>query len=225
MPAWRLAPALVALRDEADELAPNRSRESDGTIGDPSHAARSSDHNPDRDGWVDALDLTHDPAGGFDAHAWADHIAARGDHRVSYLISRGRIHNPGRDKPGRWRPYPGANRHDKHLHVSVLDAHRHDTRPWLTGTPSPPPNPEPGPQVDPQEITMFIALDNGKRFAQVGSVIVGLSEADYQRCYAVSRGVPVMALPAAEGELAINAANAAARATATGKAQPWPFKK
>lgn len=222
---WRLAPALVALESEVNARAPRRSTASDGSIGDTAHGARKSDHNP-RYGWVHALDLTHDPAGGFDAHGWARDLARRGDRRVSYIISNGEIHNPAIDPPGRWRRYSGSNPHRAHVHVSVTDAGRGDGGSWFANPqPQPKPDPEPAPQVDPAEVTMFIALDNGKRYAEVGTVIVGLSEADYQRCYAASRGVPVMALPGAVGELAINASNAAAKATATGKAQAWPFKK
>lgn len=45
--AWRVVPALLRLRDEFDQLAPDRDRGADGTIGDTAHKARSSDHNPD----------------------------------------------------------------------------------------------------------------------------------------------------------------------------------
>lgn len=79
---WQLAPSLVAMVEEADRLAPARSRASDGSIGDGAHASRKSDHNPDQ-GWIDAVDITHDPAGGFDAHAHARNVAARHDPRIS----------------------------------------------------------------------------------------------------------------------------------------------
>ena len=45
---WRLARALEQLRSQVNEKWPNRSKNSDGSIGDTSHAARPSDHNPDR---------------------------------------------------------------------------------------------------------------------------------------------------------------------------------
>lgn len=144
---WRLAPALIQLEAEANRIAPRRSQRSDGSIGDAAHRSRKSDHNPSG-GYVDAIDLTHDPRGGFDAHGWAEVIARRGDPRLSYIISRRRIHNPGRDAPGRWRPHSGSNPHDRHIHVSVLDAGRFDTRPWLIAgsmpsAPVPPPAPRP----------------------------------------------------------------------------------
>ena len=35
---WRVAESLLALRQEIDQLAPGRSRASDGTVGDAAHA-------------------------------------------------------------------------------------------------------------------------------------------------------------------------------------------
>lgn len=165
--SWRLAPTLELARREANAIAPNRKRTADGTIGDAAHAASKSDHNPTAEGWVNALDLTHDPAGGFDAHAWADRIAARNDPRVKYLISRGRIWNPTiGDKPGAWRPYSGANPHNSHLHISVRDtvAARNDTSPWFgkavaaDAAPQPPGQKPPKSQED-DPMTMVIAPD------------------------------------------------------------------
>lgn len=153
--SWRLAPALVAMRDEANRLAPKRSKRSDGTIGDVSHSSRTSDHNPDKAGWVDALDLTHDPAGGFDAHARADQIAARGDKRISYIISNRRIWNPALDKPGVWRKYTGSNPHTLHAHFSVADAHRQSTAPWWPTSSTPAPKPIPTPVPKPQPTNPF----------------------------------------------------------------------
>jgi len=54
----RLAPSLKQLRTEVDVAWPMRSKRSDGWIGDAAHLARTSDHNPDADGIVHALDIT-----------------------------------------------------------------------------------------------------------------------------------------------------------------------
>jgi len=138
---WSLAPCLIALEHEADSLAPGRSRESDGSIGDAEHASRSSDHNPDG-GYVHALDLTHDPAHGFDAHAHARATADRPDPRIKYVITQGRIWDPVRG----WHAYTGANRHDHHAHWSVLHTQnaRNNLERWLVPvivTPTPTPTP------------------------------------------------------------------------------------
>jgi hypothetical protein len=60
----RLARSLETLRHQVDQLAPNRDKDSDGWIGDTSHQARKSEHNPDANGVVRALDITNDPAPG-----------------------------------------------------------------------------------------------------------------------------------------------------------------
>lgn len=139
MATWYLAPSLAACRDEADRLYPDRSRASDGTVGDPAHAARTSDHNPKRDGHggmvVDAIDLTDDPAAGFDAHAWVRVRCAARDPRLKYAISNGRIWTPERG----WVTYTGSNPHSRHVHVSVMatDAARRDASPWFPTSPAP----------------------------------------------------------------------------------------
>lgn len=122
---------------QADQLWPNRSRASDGTIGDPAHSARSSDHNPDDQGWVRAVDLTHDPENGPDAHAWVREVAARRDPRVKYLISNQEIWNPGVSME--WRAYTGPNPHTRHVHLSIkpTDAALYDASPWFFTTIAP----------------------------------------------------------------------------------------
>ena len=56
---WRLARSLETLRAQINRIAPNRSKVSDGTIGDAKHASRSSDHNPwAKDGGVGDITLT-----------------------------------------------------------------------------------------------------------------------------------------------------------------------
>ena len=43
--AWRVARSLDVLLGQLNALAPERSKASDGSIGDAAHASRSSDHN------------------------------------------------------------------------------------------------------------------------------------------------------------------------------------
>lgn len=128
--SYRIAPAAQCLLDQATALWPNRSRASDGTIGDPAHAARASDHNPDSRGIVHAADLTHDPANGCDNNRNAEQV--KDDPRVKYVIWNRRIWNPAISRT--WRPYTGSNPHDHHMHVSVTDAGENDTSPWFTTT-------------------------------------------------------------------------------------------
>lgn len=125
---WFLAPSLAAMRSEANTIAPRRSKSSDGSIGDADHSARTSDHNPADNGAVCAIDLTHDPAGGWDCNARVAQLV--GDPRVKYLIWNRRIWTPARG----WHPYVGKNPHDHHMHVSVFntDAARNNLAAWWT---------------------------------------------------------------------------------------------
>lgn len=126
-PQWRVAQSLQVLKDQVDRLAPNRSKASDGSIGDAAHASRSSDHNPwvidGNIGVVTARDITHDPNSGCDANAIAESIKASRDARVKYIIWNKRIASSspiGGQPAWAWRPYNGANPHNKHIHISVL---------------------------------------------------------------------------------------------------------
>jgi hypothetical protein len=132
MTSWKLAPALVVMLQEANRIAPKRRRDSDGTIGDARHRLSTSDHNPDADGMVCALDLGHDPANGWDAHAMVELLRRRRDPRIKYIISNGRIAGPGKSGKGGWdwHPYVGANPHGHHTHVSITKTGCDDTSPW-----------------------------------------------------------------------------------------------
>lgn len=129
MPDAFLTPALAQLRKEIDEMSPNRDKSSDGWIGDPAHAARHSDHNPEADGSVDAIDITHDPANGVDCNLLADQI--KDDPRIEgggYVIWNWKIYDPDTNQ---WVDYHGTNGHTKHMHVSVADRLQNDTSLWL----------------------------------------------------------------------------------------------
>lgn len=117
-----VAPAIWELLGQIDERWPNRSRASDGTLGDSAHQARVSDHNTGL-----ALDVTFDPSHGPDLERLA--AALLRDPRVTYVIWRRRIANR-LISGGAWRRYSGPNPHDHHLHVSIHEAARADVSPW-----------------------------------------------------------------------------------------------
>lgn len=142
MSGWREAWSLVTLLGEVDRAAPDRDRRSDGSIGDPDHASRHSDHNPwvrvGPVGIVRARDFTDDRRGGLDGAALADHLVElllRGDHPAlgpgAYVIWNRRILSTDRRHEG-WRPYSGVNAHAHHVHLSVTtDPQGFDARqPW-----------------------------------------------------------------------------------------------
>jgi len=82
--SWRLAKSLITLINQVDAQFPIRDRSSDGTIGDARHQAEKSDHNPDREGVVRALDITHDPAHGVDTYKLAENQRIARDPRIKY---------------------------------------------------------------------------------------------------------------------------------------------
>ncbi len=131
----RLVKSLETLRKQVNELYPKRSILSDGWIGDAAHSARDSDHNPESDGTVDALDITHDPKNGVDAGVLARRLADSKDARIKYLISNGQICSGTEQKNTAWvwRNYTGKNKHTLHFHVSVKDKNQDDTSPWNLG--------------------------------------------------------------------------------------------
>lgn len=135
---WRVAEALDTLLGEINDRSPNRSKASDGALGDAAHASRNSDHNPwvkdGSTGVVTARDFTNDPAHGFDSSDFAEWLRKRckggTERRVKYIISDRRIASEsfsaadrakGR-KAWEWWPYNGLNAHLHHVHVSVASS-------------------------------------------------------------------------------------------------------
>lgn len=123
---WRPAKALGHLLAQVNAAFPNRSRASDGIIGDPAHQSRASDHNPwvvnGASGVVTALDVTHDPAHGCDGNALSAALRAGHDKRIKYIIWNRRIANSaaiGSVPAWSWRTYTGKNPHNHHVHLSV----------------------------------------------------------------------------------------------------------
>jgi hypothetical protein len=141
--AYFLAASLVQLRNEVNASNPNRDKSSDGWVGDTSHQARVSDHNPDYSagGIVRAIDVDRD---GIDPYRLVQ-VACR-DSRVEYVIFERKIYERGRG----FAPiaYNGSNPHDKHVHISL----RHTAAaaaagPWgYFGGGAPAPAPAPGGQ-------------------------------------------------------------------------------
>lgn len=133
--APRIAKSLDTLRSQINAAYPGRNRSSDGWIGDAAHRRRPSDHNPNRRGVVQALDITHDPRHGVDGGKIVAALVASRDPRVKYIIWDRRIitsYKTGRVPAWTWRRYSGSNPHNKHFHVSASNnpALYDDPRPW-----------------------------------------------------------------------------------------------
>lgn len=116
--AWRLARSLETLRDQVNAKWPGRDKSNDGTIGDASHAVTNSDHNPNPEDAVCAMDITHDP-GVFDAGQFSENLRNIRDPRIKYVIFNGRIFS-STQSPWIWRARnKGAGDHTEHVHISV----------------------------------------------------------------------------------------------------------
>lgn len=138
MSGWRLARSLETFRAELKALYPKRDTRSDGAVGDTSHGARRSKHNPGDDGIVEAVDVDEDidgVDGGDDQELWAlaEHLRRLGDvgHPAlgpgAHVIYEGRIWSFNRRSEG-WRGYTGANAHRHHLHLACSDGTGKDNR-------------------------------------------------------------------------------------------------
>lgn len=118
----KLCKAGQQLREQIDDAFADRDRTSDGWIGDTRHAARPSDHNPDANGWVRAIDVDRDLSGKAKPDIMPDladqiRLAGKsGEKRISYVIFDGRIASSRLN--WRWRKYTGSNKHNHHCHIS-----------------------------------------------------------------------------------------------------------
>ena len=120
---FQLSKAAIQLRNQVDDTYPSRDRTSDGWIGDTRHASRPSDHNPDANGWVRAIDVDRDVSGRSKPDLMpdiADQIRllckSKREKRIAYIIFDGRIASS--KKAWAWREYTGANKHNHHMHIS-----------------------------------------------------------------------------------------------------------
>lgn len=148
--SWRLAESLAILRDEVNARWPDRSKVSDGTVGDLRHQQEKggSDHNPNAAGVVRAFDCTANvgdtnPAN-VDGEWLFQHVIAlgRAGHRAlgnhGYVIFNARAAYASNG----WKvvPYHGVSPHREHVHISVGRApaqyDSHD--PWAIDIPDKP---------------------------------------------------------------------------------------
>jgi hypothetical protein len=125
-PSPKLCKAGQQLRLQVDDSYPERDRTSDGWIGDVRHSARASDHNPDEQGIVRAIDIDRDLSGKAKPDLMPDladqiRLFAKRDKskRIAYLIFNGKICS-GKSL-WRWVAYRGINPHTKHCHISFTN--------------------------------------------------------------------------------------------------------
>jgi hypothetical protein len=132
--SWKLAAAAQTLRKQVNTRYPKRDKSSDGTIGDQAHRRRISDHNPDRTGYVMALDIDEDFGSPGAAQVFADqlmwHMRTSGDKRIKNIVYEGKVASGTyADKFWVWRSQPRLG-HKHHIHISFDQAAKHDGRPF-----------------------------------------------------------------------------------------------
>jgi hypothetical protein len=135
----KLVPAGVTLRKQTDLRWPGRDRRSDGWVGDAAHSARKSDHNPDKDGWVHALDIDENMGkrgpwrNGRTARQLANQLrlyAASdlpGADRIKYVVYEGRL-TSGTYRATWWKWRKGNWGHYQHIHISFTSKAKKDER-------------------------------------------------------------------------------------------------
>lgn len=126
-----LCAAGVKLRDQIDARWPGRDKASDGWIGDASHQAVPSDHNPDytAGGVVRAIDvdnnLSKNDPDAMDRIARQLIACARegaDNGRLKYVIWDHKIASGTYQSTyWTWRTYTGSDPHTNHMHVSFSD--------------------------------------------------------------------------------------------------------
>lgn len=166
---WRPAKALSVLRDEVNERWPDRSKVSDGLLGDPAHASRVSDHNPNAAGVVRAFDCTgegNDIEGTNVPGAWlAEHVRQLGAEGFPPLQNHGYVIHAGRAAYAStgwvWQPYRGSSPHTHHVHISVgRNPAQYDcSAPWGIAAASQPKEPEDMPLSNEDIIKIAAAVD------------------------------------------------------------------
>lgn len=134
----KLVAAGVVLRNQVNGRFPGRDRRSDGWVGDAAHSARRSDHNPDKNGWVHALDIDENMGKG----KWRNGRAARlladqlrqyaasdlpGADRIKYIVHERKLAS-GTYKASWWKWRPGNWGHDHHIHISFTSKAQKDDR-------------------------------------------------------------------------------------------------
>lgn len=125
-----LVPAGVTLREQVNQRFPKRDKTSDGWIGDSAHQARPSDHNPDAQGWVHAIDIDEDFGAPGDSRKFADQLIAyaregKDDGRLKYVVYEDKVASGTYpDTFWVWRGHGYGHTH--HIHVSFTDAAERD---------------------------------------------------------------------------------------------------
>lgn len=132
-----LSKGAAKLREQMNRSYAKRDTSSDGWRASSAHTRANprSDHEPDKNGIVHAIDIDADfgRPGRADAQLLVDQLvecakAGKDGGRLKYLIFNGAIYS--RTYGWKLRKYSGSNPHTGHIHVSVTPASDTNGRPW-----------------------------------------------------------------------------------------------
>ena len=130
---WKPVDAIPVLFAQINERWPSRDKRTDGVIGDYLHQARVSDHNPDKKGWVHAMDIDKDLRGDpSDMDTFMDQLLeyARtkqpGSDRLKNIVYKDKVASGTyANEFWVWR-YDASLDHFDHGHISFTTGTEHD---------------------------------------------------------------------------------------------------
>ena len=128
----QLVKAGVTLRDQVNARWPKRDKQSDGWIGDSAHANRASYHNPDKRGYVFAIDIDENFGigklrDGGAAKRFANELLAYsrstlpGHDRVLHVVYEDKVAS-GTYKATWWKWRGKGYGHQQHIHITFTEA-------------------------------------------------------------------------------------------------------
>jgi hypothetical protein len=132
---WKPHEAIPVFFAQVNERWPGRDKSSDGVVGDYLHQQRESDHNPDEEGWVKAMDIDKDLRGDPEdmdtlAEQLLEYARTRqpGSERLKNIVYKDRVASGTyADRFWVWR-YDSSLEHFSHMHVSLTDGTENDDR-------------------------------------------------------------------------------------------------
>lgn len=132
--AWKAGAGVLALRDQVNKRFPKRDKASDGIKASSSHTVRNpnSDHEPNKNGYVLALDIDEDFGAKGDNMRLANQLrelakAGKDGGRIKYVIYEDKIAS-GTSNNWAWRG--SGYGHTKHIHVSFTSKAEKDGSPF-----------------------------------------------------------------------------------------------
>jgi hypothetical protein len=134
--SWKPVSGVTVMRDQINKRWENRDKRSDGILGDSAHQARISDHNPDSQNYVHAVDIDEDLRGSKNDNIWlADQIIAYarmkrgGSGRLKYVVYEDQIAS-GTYANHFWTWRGDHYGHEMHMHISFTTHGQTDSTPF-----------------------------------------------------------------------------------------------